>query len=93
MNEEEFGSLKVLKSKHRRGDQIIEVFFRSAWFLPRNQAPSIQAIQLFCKIGFPPHPWKFGSLLNLRKFQKTGEKYFESCKIYYLEIYEEFGSK
>ena len=93
MNEEEFGSLKVLKSKHRRGDQIIEVFFRSAWFLPRNQAPSIQAIQLFCKIGFPPHPWKLGSLLNLRKFQKTGEKYFESCKIYYLEIYEEFGSK
>ena len=28
------------------------------WFLPRNQAPSIQVIQLFCKIGFPPHPWK-----------------------------------
>ena len=31
-------------------------------------------IQLFCKIGFPPHPRKLGPLLNLRQFQKTGEK-------------------
>ena len=74
MNDEEFGSLKVLKSKYKRGDQIIQLFFRNAWFLPRNQAPSIQAIQLFWKIGFPPHPWKLGPLLNLREFQKTGEK-------------------
>ena len=74
MNDEEFVSLKVLKLKYRRGDQIIQLFFRSAWFLPRNQAPSIQAIQLFCKIGFPPHSWKLGPLLNLRQFQKTGEK-------------------
>ena len=74
MNDEEFVSLKVLKLKYRRGDQIIQLFLRSAWFLPRNQAPSIQAIQLFCKIGFPPHSWKLGPLLNLRQFQKTGEK-------------------
>ena len=74
MNDKEFGSLKVLKLKYRRGDQIIQLFFRSAWFLPRNQAPSIQAIQLFCKIGFPPHPWTLGLLLSLRQFQKTGEK-------------------
>ena len=74
MNDEEFGSLKVLKYKYRRGDQIIQLFFKSAWFLPRNQAPSIQAIQLFCKVGFPPHLWKLGALLNLRQFQKTGEK-------------------
>ena len=74
MNEEEFGSLKALKSKYRRVDQIIQLFFGSAWFLPRNQAPSIQATQLFCKIGFPPHPWKLGPLFNLREFQKTGEK-------------------
>ena len=40
-NEEEFGSLKVLNSKYRRGDQIIQLFFRSACFLSRNQAPSI----------------------------------------------------
>ena len=74
MNDKEFGSLKVLKLKYRRGDQIIQLFFRSAWFLPRNEAPSIQAIQLFCKIGFPPHPWTLGLLLSLRQFQKTGEK-------------------
>ena len=74
MNEEEFVSLKVLKLKYRRGDQIIQLFLRSAWFLPRNQAPLLQAIQLFCKIGFLPHPWKLGPLLNLREFQKTGEK-------------------
>ena len=74
MNDKEFGSLKVLKLKYRRGDQIILLFFRSAWFLPRNQAPSIQAIQLFCKIVFPPQSWKLGPLLNVREFQKTGEK-------------------
>ena len=74
MNDEEFGSLKILKLKYRRGEQIIQLLFRSAWFLPRNQAPSIQAIQLFCKIGFPPHPWTLGLLLSLRQFQKTGEK-------------------
>ena len=72
MNDKEFGSLKVLKLKYGRGDQIIQLFFRSGWFLPRNQAPSIQAIQLFCKIGFPPHPRTLG--LSLRQFQKTGEK-------------------
>ena len=74
-NEEEFESLKVLKSKYRRGDQIIQLFFRSAWFLPGNQAALIQTIQLFCKIGFPPHPWeKLGPPLNLREFQRTREK-------------------
>ena len=31
--------------------------------------------------------WTWG---NFRKLEKS--KYFESCKIYYLEIYEEFGS-
>ena len=41
---------------------------------PRNEARSIEAIQLFCKIGFPPHPLKLSPLLNLREFQKTGEK-------------------
>ena len=82
MNDKEFGSLKVLKLKYRRGDQIIQLFFRSAWFLPRNEAPSIQAIQLFCKIGFPPHPWKLGPLVNLRQFQKSGEKYLNQVKYY-----------
>ena len=72
MNDKEFRSLKVLKLKYGRGDQIIQLFFRSGWFLPRNQAPSIQAIQLFCKIGFPPHPRTLG--LSLRQFQKTGDK-------------------
>ena len=43
------------------------------WFLSRNQAALIQAIQLFRKIGSPPHPWKLGALSNLRQFQKTGE--------------------
>ena len=33
-----------------------------------------EAIQLFCRIGFPPHPRKLGPLLNLKQFQKTGEK-------------------
>ena len=74
MNGEEFGSLKVLKLKYRRGDQIIQLFFRSAWFSPRSQAPSIKAIQLFCKFSFPPHPWKLGPILSLRQFQKSGEK-------------------
>ena len=74
MNDEEFGSLKVLKLKYRRMDQINQLFLKNAWFLPRNEAPLIQAIQLFCKIGFPPHPWKLGRTLNLRQFQKTGEK-------------------
>ena len=41
---------------------------------PRNQAPWIQAIQLFDKIGFPPHPCKLGPFLKLREFQKNGEK-------------------
>ena len=66
VNDEEYGSLKVLKVKYRRGDEIIQLLFRSAWFLPRNQAPSIQANQLFCKIGFQPHPWTMGLLLSLR---------------------------
>ena len=57
MNDKEFGYLKVLKLKYRRGEQVIELFFRSVWFLPRNQAPSIRTIQLFCKIGIIPGNW------------------------------------
>ena len=136
MNDEEFGSIKFLKLKYRRVDQIIQTFcridsprklvppsltcrnFKSLikkilWIIqntwkskewgricvlesfkieiqkggpknsavlqkclvpPKKSSPSIQVIQLFCKIGFPPHPWKLGPLLNLREFQKTGEK-------------------
>ena len=73
MNEQEFWPMKVLKVKYRRGDPSNPAVLQN-WFLPRNQAPSIQVIQLFCKIGVPPHPWKLGPLLNLRQFQKTGEK-------------------
>ena len=62
MNDEEFWSFKVLKLKYRRVDQIIQVFVRSAWFVPRNQGPWIQAIALFCRIGFPPHRWKLGPI-------------------------------
>ena len=91
MNDKEFGSLKVLKLKYRRGDQIIQLFFRSAWFLPRNQAPSIQAIQLFCKIGFPPHPWKLGPLVNLRQFQKSGEKYLNQVKYIIYRVMKNLG--
>ena len=63
-----------MNEEEERGDQIIQLFFISAWFLPINQAPSIQAIQLFWKIGLQPYPWKMGPLLNVREFQKTGEK-------------------
>ena len=66
--------LESFKIEIQKGDQIIQLFFRSAWFLPRNQAPSIQGIQLFYRIGFPHHPWKLGPILNLRQFQKTVEK-------------------
>ena len=72
MNDEEFGSLKVLKYKYRRGHQIIQLFFKSAWFLPRNQAPSIQAIQLFCKIGFPPY--QIGSHLESEAISENWRK-------------------
>ena len=91
MNDKEFGSLKVLKLKYRRGDQIIQLFFKSAWFLPRNQAPSIQAIQLFCKIGFPPHPWKLGPLVNLRQSQKSGEKYLNQVKYIIYRVMKNLG--
>ena len=74
MNDEEFERLKVLKLKYGRGEQIIQLFLRNAWILPINQVPSIQAIQLFCKIGFSPHPWKLGPILNLRQFKETEEK-------------------
>ena len=72
MNDAEILYLKLLKLKYRREGPNNSAVLQS-WFLPRNQAPSIQVIQLFYKIGFPPHPWKLGTLFNLRKFQKTGE--------------------
>ena len=71
MNEKEFESIKLLKLNYRRGDQILG---GKSTPDPRNEARSIEAIQLFCKIGFPTHPLKLSPLLNLREFQKTGEK-------------------
>ena len=56
------------------GDQIMQLFFRSAWFLPRNQSLLIEAIELFFEIGFARDPWKLDPILNLRQLQKSGEK-------------------
>ena len=54
-----------------------DVEFSSLKFLKLKYARggTKEAIQLFySRIGFPPHPWKSGPLLNLGQFQKTAEK-------------------
>ena len=70
MNDEEIGSRKLLKLKYRRGDQIVHLFCIIG---SSQEIKPPQLIQLFCKIGFPPHLWKLGTVFNLREFQKTGE--------------------
>ena len=70
MNDEEFGSIELLKLKYRRGDLIIYLFFIIGF---SQEIKLSQLIQLFCKIGFPAHLWKLGTVFNLREFQKTGE--------------------
>ena len=64
--------LKTFKIEIQKGERNSSAVLQN-WFLPRNRAPSIQVIQISCKIGFPPDPWKLGTLFNLREFQKTGE--------------------
>ena len=68
MNVEEYGSIKLLKLKYRKGDQIIQTFCKtgspqeisSPFFnlykfeKPEASAPaSYKIIQTFCKIGSP----------------------------------------
>ena len=68
MNDKQFGFLKLLKLKYRRGDQKIPVFSRGVlenWFPPRNQAPP------------PPLP-----LFNLRKFYIREENVVKLQLIY-----------
>ena len=38
MNDEEFGSKKLLKLKYRRGDQIIQDILQN-WFAPEIRSP------------------------------------------------------
>ena len=64
MNEKEFGSLKVLKSKYRRGDEIIQLFFRSAWVPPKKSSPLDSSNSVILQNWFPTSSLEIGSPLE-----------------------------
>ena len=85
MNDEEFGSLKSLKLKYRRGDEIIQLFSRIG-FPQEIRSPlfNLKKFQKakkrpFCRVGFPRENRQ--PLFNLKKFQNAEKSIAESWRI------------
>ena len=83
MNDKEFGSLKVLKLKYRRGDQINQLFFRSAW-IPKKSSPLDSNNSVILQNWFPTSSLEIGPPCESETISEIWRKVFESSKIYYL---------